>query len=886
MIPRGPAFPGTGDFPSFSCSKLPPQKLNPVARHLNDTRDPARYRADMKPRLFAASFALLLTCHLFLPAAALAVDAASPLVDLPFAGSLRNEGSLGGEATLTAPVPAESAVFEAWRLGGCLDLTAASRHGGAAGVDTSPAGSSAVFKSDKLSGLEAFSVVVWSRQEPGVEGVNARLTWADRGWDLAPARRGFSVSIALSGSMTPFSFVPRFSFRDRAGFPAADEWRLTAFTVASGTVRGFEGGLHRPPTLLGEQPYSGNPSSGSGTVTIGNLGGIRPFKGWIGRFRIYDRPLSAAEVTAIHQADLAAAPKLSLPPPRPESPRPLVFKRSAIPFSTRWERPDALATMQSFHATDLLWVYGTKTEFVKTVQAAGLRYQGTLNGLQGTEKASPGSSIAGDTSGRHETFDGEKNMPSWMVTFKPPHYTGCCNQPAFRELFFTAARQQLQIGADMLHVDDSAMNGSWVRDAAVCFCDACRSGFRDYLRRVHTPAELAALGIDSLDGFDYREHLKANGVPDAATYRNKFASLPLTPDFIAFQIESTRTFYRDFRTVLDEASPSKRIAVSVNEGVPVAAADARLFHADLVDFYHGEVYDRNFAKSLAGNKSAEGLGLQFVSTPLPLGTADGLRTLALAYATGQLQLVPWDIYMGSDAIGSLPRYFGTREEFGAASDLIHDHPELFDGAASLAEVGVLVNADVATRARVEEVCERLAALQVPFHLIAAATKQARIPLREADLRAVRGLVVVSPPESFAAEDRALLDRVRRDGRLRLVGADADLGGFLAARQMNILGWEGPERVFLFPRASAAGPIIHVVNWNASPDGKQTEVYRNATVTLRHPDRWGLLRRVTYHQPGEPALELEPEVHADSIRITLPRLATWGILSLSPDKPAP
>ena len=69
-----------------------------------------------------------------------------------------------------------------------------------------------------------------------------------------------------------------------------------------------------------------------------------------------------------------------------------------------------------------------------------------------------------------------------------------------------------------------------------------------------------------------------------------------------------------------------------------------------------------------------------------------------------------------------------------------------------------------------------------------------------------GLVVVSPPESFAAEDRALLDRVRRDGRLRLVGADADLGGFLAARQMNILGWEGPERVFLFPRASAAGSI--------------------------------------------------------------------------------
>jgi len=840
-----------------------------------------RFCATCLPPLRLLAHALGLLACLLLPNAAWAAGDALPLVDLPFAGSLRNAGSLGGEATLTAPVPAEAAVFDEGPLGACLDLTAASRHGGKPGVDTSPAGSSVVFKNEKLAGLDAFSVVMWSRQEPGVEGMNARLTWTDRGWDLAPAPRGFSVSIALSGSMTPFPFVPRFSFRDRAPFPSTDEWRLTAFTVGSGTVRGFQGGLHRPPTLLGEQPYSGHLSSGSGAVTIGNLGGIRPFKGWIGRFRIYDRALSAAEVTAIHEADLKAAPRPRLPPPRPETTRPLVFKRSAIPFSTRWERPDALSTMQSFHATDCLWVYGTKSEFVKAVQAAGMRYQGTLSGLQGTEKASPGLSIVGDVSGRHETFDGEKNMPSWMVTFKPPHYTGCCNQPAFRDLFFAAAKKQVQIGVDMLHVDDSAINASWVRDAAVCFCDACRAGFRDYLRRIHTPAELSALGIDSLDGFDYREHLKANGVPDAVTYRRKFSSLPLTPDFIAFQIDSTRTFYRDFRTVLDEASPSKRIAVSVNEGLPVAAADGRLFHADIVDFYHGEVYDRAFATSLAGNKSAEAIGLQFVSTPVLLGTADGLRTLALAYATGQLHLVPWDIYMGSDADGSLPRYFGTREEFGAAYDLIHDHPELFDGAASMGEVGVLVNADVATKARVEQVCERLAALQVPFQVIAAATKQARIPLREADLRAMRALVAVSPPESFASEDRAVLDRVLADRRLRLLAPDAGLDAFIAARGIDILGWEGPERVYLFPRASAAGPIIHVVNWNASPDGKQPEVYRNATVTLRHPDRWGPLGRVTYHQPGEPAVDLEPEVHPDAIRITLPRLATWGILSLSP-----
>jgi len=51
-----------------------------------------------------------------------------------------------------------------------------------------------------------------------------------------------------------------------------------------------------------------------------------------------------------------------------------------------------------------------------------------------------------------------------------------------------------------------------------------------------------------------------------------------------------------------------------------------------------------------------------------------------------------------------------------------------------------------------------------------------------------------------------------------------------------------------------------------------------------------------HEVSEPAIELEPEVHPDAIRITLPRLATWGILTIAPattvggagrfEKPAP
>jgi len=196
-----------------------------------------------------------------------------------------------------------------------------------------------------------------------------------------------------------------------------------------------------------------------------------------------------------------------------------------------------------------------------------------MHGLQGLKKATPEKSAAGDPSGRHEDLDGNKNMPSWMVTFKPPHYTGCCNQPAFRDIFFADAKAYVEMGVDMIHVDDAAMNASWVNHAGACFCPSCRAGFREFLRRTRTADELRALGIADIDAFDYREHLHAHDVPDAATYRKEFKDLPLTPDFIAFQTESMRAFYRELRARLDDWSPDKHIPVSVNELQPLPVAD-------------------------------------------------------------------------------------------------------------------------------------------------------------------------------------------------------------------------------------------------------------------------------------------------------------------------
>ena len=57
-------------------------------------------------------------------------ESAPPIIDLSLNGTLANAGTLGGEATITVYAPGEAAVFDEGPLGGCVDFTQASRHGG------------------------------------------------------------------------------------------------------------------------------------------------------------------------------------------------------------------------------------------------------------------------------------------------------------------------------------------------------------------------------------------------------------------------------------------------------------------------------------------------------------------------------------------------------------------------------------------------------------------------------------------------------------------------------------------------------------------------------------------------------------------------------------
>ncbi len=815
---------------------------------------------------------------------ALSSVAAEPLVSFDFEADTANAGTLGGAAHLHSYVSGEVPRYGFGPFGRNLDLTAASRHGGVTPQDP-PSGGAALFCDPALDTLDSFTLVLWARRNPLEKGANARLLHKPGAWDLIPHPSG--LSLALGTYATKVSYI----FSGAPGLDLASTWCFFAVAVTPQTVSAFVGNRQLSLVTAGEKQRSDSFTVKASDLVLGNLGGIRPFNGWLDKVRIYRGALDEAALRELFETDLSSARETAPPPVTALARPPAATHRfqltpSAIPFSTRRQkRENAPDVMHSFHATHCLWVYGSETNFIRRIKKDGLFYQGTLTGLQGLSHSTTNRTAQGDCSGRHEDLDGNKNTPPWMVTFGPRIFTGCCNHPAFRELFFADAEKLLRAGVDSIHVDDWAMNASWVRNAGVCFCEACLSGFREWLESHCTPAELKALGVGDIAGFDYRAHLKANGVPDAATYRRLYSQLPLTPQFADFQIHSMRRFYQDFRKKLDTWSPETYIPVSVNGLLTPLRTDRVLYGVDVIDFLHGEsslnVAYQRASDFLFGARVADAVGITQVISPIPRSTARTRAAIATTYALGQPHLVPWDLYMGSDATGSQPRYFGTREQYGDLYDFIDGHHDLLDGYAAAAEIGIVVNGDEPC-GDLQALCLKLAAQQIPYHIILGASRYARIPVRPADLQGLRLIVAFSPVESFCAADQGVLKAARASAIIRFVSGTTDVVAASRLLNLDLLRVEGPENFYAFPRVNRdrQSAVIHLVNWNLGGSAtERAETYQHVTVTLLNPARWGTVSQVFWHEPGREPATITPELHQDAIRLTLPQVATCGIIEI-------
>ncbi|MBC8869074.1 MAG: hypothetical protein H8E44_06630, partial [Planctomycetes bacterium] len=568
---------------------------------------------------------------------------------------------------------------------------------------------------------------------------------------------------------------------------------------------------------------------------------------------------------------------------------------SAIPFSSRWQNRKKEQTFQlldAYHATHLLWVYGMNPAYVKEVKDKGIFYEGTLNGMYGAHLSGEDPDATTDTTGRAWNLDGRKFVPRHMEAWPNSwqHWRGCHNSPGFRKVFYEGVDTLVDIGCDAIHVDDWEMVLAPASTGRGCFCPACMELLRGYLKQTYSEEQLHEFGIEDVNVFDYGKYLRSRyGITNAdecfAEYRTIFREDPLAKIFVSAQRMGLRDFYARLRAHLDEVSPDKYIPVSVNNQFYRRAADRRFrgyYCADVVDFFIGEVSQsmQDANHFIHCSKLAEGFDVPQVMMSKPHVLAKAQAALATTYALGSCMRVPWDAYMDNDPATRqpAPRYYGELNDWGPFYDFVHQHARLFDDTHPVAEVAVILNADLDNFTSFWSLADRLARDQIQFRVIPATSQYNRLPLNADMILKFSHAILLSPEESFCEEDRQALASVRQSLRVRFLSPDEDIAAALNRAGEKLLHLEGPDNVYAFVRTRPNSAVIHLVNWNVAANGP--DAFHYVTLQLPQPKRWGEAPTVTYCEPGRSSgIKIEPERHASMLRITVPQIETWGIVEI-------
>lgn len=781
-----------------------------------------------------------------------------PLLELTFSHGLANMGTLGGAAVLEEYAEGEGPVIGPSQRGTCLQQLRSSRPGG---PGRTASGGAAVFNPDGLNNLSKVTLMLWFRPE----GTNliARLMYFSNQWDVFVSGERIVFGVRHNGKDHHQS-----SPRDLA-LVKDRQWNVMAITHdrEKGTATLYHATLGGSLTKVVEWTGIPVPDSGTESLQFGNLEEIRPFRGAIDNVRIYGDILSEEQLskrilsegrkamTLEHSA--AAMPEL-----------PTLFEHGDVLLSTRGKRKNSIETIRAFGPDRIMWCYSHDAAYITSCRAEGIRtFQSAINSIAGTT----------EPEAQALDLDGKPVVAPWMVAFNPkePWYWGCNNRPRFLEHSVERATKALEAGADWIQFDDWSMivhAHSW---GGACFCDDCMAAFRKYLSTELAPGKLAELGFGPIDHFDYRTYLREHcGIPDAAAYKAKRGELATTPLFEHFQRLSVRRFFRDLRERMDTVA-GRRVPLSLNASFYHPAQKSN-YTADIVDFLQGETWHMGLVDLAVPAKTAEAIGTWQVFVPKPRELRTARRAIAASYALGQLMLIPWDMYMGSDATGIRPRYYGTPEQYGDLFAFAKKNGRLLDRYETCAWAAVVVDLDHYDKSRVHAVCQRLFDAQIPFRFTPVGSSYYPLSLDKAVLEKIPLVAVACSAENLREADREVL---RQLGEKAPVLPDSRLTTEMLRPYSPLTVW-GPEGIVVLPRAPRAADAkalaLHLLNRTES------EQISWISVLIRKGVLSAPVTKATWHVPGKEPADLQIETHAEGTRLIIPELPIWGIVELKLD----
>ncbi|MCS7191916.1 MAG: beta-galactosidase [Armatimonadetes bacterium] len=326
-------------------------------------------------------------------------------------------------------------------------------------------------------------------------------------------------------------------------------------------------------------------------------------------------------------------------------------------------------------------------------------------------------------------LDGNPITVPWLWDHKHkghPAYWFCTNNPDYQAYLLDQVERACVAPIDGLHIDDwrgtsacSGWNGG-------CFCHYCVEGFRNWLKRKFSHAELEAMGIDNIEKFDLRSFLKAKGVT-AEDWRKSRPQLPFGELFQKFQTEQMLELVRKVFEYAEKLR-GKPLLRSVNSS---ASSPEALSVAPLIDFFCGEMnhYAASTTKLLSEPafvfRLVEGLGKPQSATAaghdwawIAANEKPGLVRvwIAQAYAFGNTFMIPHHQWCYTPEKGT--HWWSCKpEDLAFVYRFVRENAKLLDDYRSLANLAIIY-----THANFEEirmVAVKLLEANVPFAIVIA-----------------------------------------------------------------------------------------------------------------------------------------------------------------------
>ncbi len=476
----------------------------------------------------------------------------------------------------------------------------------------------------------------------------------------------------------------------------------------------------------------------------------------------------------------------------------------------------------------------------------------------------------------------------WRIPMASVH------SPAARKWFREHMLAIAEAGATAIHFDEPAMGSYGLQHPTPGdFSHHAMTAFREWLKA--RPEEVwRDAGIESLDGFDYRAFVLADGGnPKAA---------PLWREFVRFQLFTTRDHVRGLRDIVRERV-GRDIPLSMNAN---ASSWIKLPFLELQDFMTTEV--RHDAKNLRVPSApvlvyrlADAFGQPVASTAMGHDWYEMKRDqrpvlvsswLAMGYALGHHLMMPCKAWIMDPVLGS-QTYRPVSDEYACMARFIKSVGHLLDGYEPVSVVSVAISCDAIEReaTALNALVSQLANHSIPFSM---AVEGNDLLERHVDAAAVSdtSAILVGSPHLL---DSAALDRIRELSGARPVVEH--YGGALPASVPRPITVSGAEGVWVLPRArpgDAEAPcVLHVLNRDYDADARAMSPKGPFMVTVDAKLFSGrALTRGTMYQPmlraklpadADAAFAAETELAISTVDgatvITVPSLDIWGVIEL-------